>query len=114
MQSERPAPAERDAAVNNHAPVLLAEDDENDIFLISRAFTRAGVLNPLITVRNGQEVIDHLKGRRGSAGARKHSAPCLLLLDLKMPLVDGYDVLAWLSVQASAAPDGGGVDCLGA
>jgi len=80
----------------NEAAILLAEDDENDIFLMGRAFDRAGIPNPLFVVRNGQEAIDYLAGK-GSFGQRdKHPLPSLLLLDLKMPWMDGFDVLRWL------------------
>lgn len=77
-------------------PILLAEDDKNDIFLMRRAFDNAGFHNPLFVVHNGQEVIDYLEGAGDFANRRKFPMPGLLLLDLKMPLMDGYDVLKWL------------------
>ena len=55
----------------NHAPILLAEDDENDIFLMGRAFDRAGLTNPLFVVRNGQQVIDYLAGTGDYSQDRK-------------------------------------------
>ena len=83
----------------NDVSILLAEDDENDIFLMGRAFDRAAVPNPLIVVRNGQEAIDYLAGT-GEYGQRdKHPLPGLMLLDLKMPWMDGFDVLKWLRTQ---------------
>jgi CheY-like chemotaxis protein len=80
----------------NEVPILLAEDDENDIFLMGRAFDRAGIPNPLFVVRNGQEAIDYLAGTGDFAQRDKHPLPGLLLLDLKMPWMDGFDVLKWL------------------
>jgi len=80
-------------------PILLAEDDENDIALMQRGFKRAGIPNPLFIVRNGQEVIDYLAGKGPYAQRDKHPMPRLLLLDLKMPWMDGFDVLAWLRTQ---------------
>jgi CheY-like chemotaxis protein len=80
----------------NNVPILLAEDDKNDIYLMRRAFDSAGYLNPLFIVHNGQEVVDYLEGTGPFAQRDKHPLPGLLLLDLKMPLMDGYDVLAWL------------------
>jgi len=47
----------------DHVPILLAEDDENDVALMQRAFKRAAVPNPLFVVRNGQEVVDYLAGK---------------------------------------------------
>ncbi len=80
----------------DHVPILLAEDDTNDIFLMRRAFDSSGFQNPLFVVRNGQEVVDYLEGKGQFSQREKHPLPGLLLLDLKMPLMDGFDVLAWL------------------
>jgi CheY-like chemotaxis protein len=84
----------------NNVPILLAEDDENDIFLMGRAFDRAGIPNPLFVVHNGQEAIDYLSGKGPYASREKHPLPGLLLLDLKMPWMDGFDVLSWLRTQS--------------
>jgi CheY-like chemotaxis protein len=83
----------------NDVPILLAEDDENDIFLMGRAFDRAGIPNPLFVVHNGQEAIDYLGGAGTYAQREKYPLPGVLLLDLKMPWMDGFDVLAWLRTQ---------------
>jgi Response regulators consisting of a CheY-like receiver domain and a winged-helix DNA-binding domain len=82
--------------MRNHAPVLIAEDDPNDVFLLKRAFQKAGVSNPIIVARNGQEAIDYLNGSGSFVDRSLHPLPRLMFLDLKMPLVDGFDVLAWL------------------
>ena len=78
------------------AAILLAEDDENDIFLMGRAFDRAGIPNPLFVVRNGQEAVDYLAGTGEYGNREKFPVPGLMLLDLKMPWMDGFDVLKWL------------------
>jgi CheY-like chemotaxis protein len=80
----------------NDAAILVAEDDENDIFLMTRAFERAGIPNPLFVVRNGQEAVDYLSGAGDYAQRDKFPLPGLMLLDLKMPWMDGFDVLKWL------------------
>ncbi len=84
----------------NDAPILLAEDDGNDIFLMGRAFDRAGVTNPLFVLRNGQQVIDYLAGVGEYAQRDKFPLPGLVLLDLKMPWMDGFDVLKWIRVRS--------------
>jgi DNA-binding response OmpR family regulator len=77
-------------------PILLAEDDENDVFLMRRAFQEVGLPNPLVVVRNGQEAIWYLSGQGIYADRNRFPWPLMLLLDLKMPLMDGFDVLGWL------------------
>ncbi len=85
----------------DHVPILLAEDDENDIFLMRRAFERAGIPNPLFVVRNGQEAIDYLAGTGQYSKRDSFPIPGLMLLDLKMPWMDGFDVLKWLRGKRS-------------
>jgi CheY-like chemotaxis protein len=80
-------------------PILVAEDDENDAFLLRRAFQKAGLSNPLIFTCNGQEAVDYLRGEPPYSDRKKNPLPSLLLLDLKMPVFDGFDVLSWLKNQ---------------
>lgn len=78
------------------AMILIAEDDENDVFLIKRAFSQAQFDNPLQVVQNGEEAIAYLKGDPPFQDREKYPTPALLLLDLKMPRKDGFDVLTWV------------------
>jgi len=84
----------------DHVPILLAEDDKNDVFLMKRAFDKAGIGNPLYLVNDGQEVVDYMEGTGKFSDRNKYPIPGLLLLDLKMPLMDGFDVLAWLRTHS--------------
>jgi len=77
-------------------PVLLAEDEEDDVFLMKRAFSAVALSNPLVAVPDGQEAIWYLAGEGNYADRSRHPEPCLLLLDLKMPKVNGFEVLEWL------------------
>ena len=78
-------------------PVLIAEDDANDVFLLRRAFQKAGVHQPVVVFRNGQEVVDYLSRHSvGRQDGNHQTFPALLFLDLKMPMMDGFDVLNWL------------------
>jgi CheY-like chemotaxis protein len=80
-------------------PVLYAEDEDNDVFIMKRAFRDAAVPNPLIIATNGQEAIDYLSGAGQYADRAKSPLPRLLLLDLKMPRVSGFEVLQWIRGQ---------------
>src|SRR5438105_8504281 len=83
----------------DHVVILLAEDDKNDVFLMRRGLEKAGVPNPLVVVENGREVIDYLAGNPPYLPRDKYPLPGLMLLDLKMPWMDGFDVLAWLRTK---------------
>ncbi len=80
-------------------PILLAESDPHDVELLRRAFAKAGVQRPLIVVDNGKDAIDYLDRKGAYSDAEKYPWPCLMLLDLNMPLVDGMEVLAWRQRQ---------------
>ncbi len=86
-------------AVNRLRSVLLAEDDENDVFFLKRAFKEANVENPFFVVRNGEEAIAYLAGTGPFSDRAKHQLPCLVILDLKMPGRSGMDVIQWKQEQ---------------
>jgi CheY-like chemotaxis protein len=79
--------------------VLIAEDDASDVFLLKRAFVLAEVPATLHFVSDGQEAIDYLEGDAAYQDRAAYPLPDLLLLDLKMPRLNGFDVLAWLRRQ---------------
>jgi CheY-like chemotaxis protein len=76
--------------------ILLAEDDPDDITLMRLALQHAALPNPLFVVRDGQETIDYIAGEGPFGNRKTYPLPSLLLLDLKMPRLDGFDVLGWL------------------
>lgn len=76
--------------------ILVAEDSEGDAFVLQRAFDKAHIDAELYFVEDGQDAVDYLAGV-GAFGDRKvHPMPRLLLLDLRMPRLSGFDVLDWL------------------
>jgi len=83
----------------DEAVILLVEDREDDIILISKAFKEARLLNPLQIVRDGEEAIDYLKGTGKYSNRAEYPLPELILLDLKMPRIDGFEVLRWVRAQ---------------
>jgi CheY-like chemotaxis protein len=75
--------------------ILLAEDNETDAELAIRALAKSKVANRVVWVKDGEEALDYMF-KRGSHAGRKGGDPRLVLLDLKMPKVDGSQVLAEL------------------
>ena len=79
-----------------HATILLADDDEDDVFLLDRAFKEAHVSNPRNRVADGEQVLAYLEGTGKYGDREKFPYPLFLLLDLQMPTMDGFEVLKWI------------------
>jgi CheY-like chemotaxis protein len=75
--------------------ILLAEDNEHDIELTLNALSENHLANEVVVVRDGAEALDYLY-RRGPYSGREEGNPVVVLLDLKMPKVDGLEVLRQL------------------
>ena len=73
--------------------ILLVEDDPGHARLIEKNLRRSGITNEIVNAFDGQEAIDYLFGEGKHAGA-KHPSPMLVLLDLNLPVLDGYQVLS--------------------
>jgi CheY-like chemotaxis protein len=86
--------------VSETSVILLVEDREDDVLLVRRGFERAKLVNPLMVVRSGEEAITYLRGEGKYSNRSEYPLPDLILLDLKMPGLDGYDVLRWIRTQA--------------
>jgi CheY-like chemotaxis protein len=80
-------------------PVLLVEDDEDDAFLIRRAFRQSGLPNAVQHVEDGDEAVAYLSGKGEHADRARFPLPGLILLDLKLPRRSGLEVLAWIRAQ---------------
>lgn len=83
----------------NLGSILLVEDDEVDVMLISRAFDKAGIPNPLKVVHNGAQAIAYLSGTPPYHDRDEYPLPETIFLDLHMPLTDGLVVLEWIRSQ---------------
>jgi len=82
--------------------ILLAEDNANDVELTLAALRENHVINEIVVVRDGAEALDYLY-RRNHFADRVGGNPALVLLDLKMPKVDGIEVLRRLKANAATS-----------
>ena len=81
------------------APILVAEDDQTDIMILQMAARQAALAHPLVFVSDGSQAINYLGGEPPFTDRLRHPLPVLLILDLKMPIMTGFDVLSWLSTR---------------
>lgn len=81
--------------------ILLVEDNPNDEELTLRALKKCNIANPVVVVRDGAEALDYLFSRGTHAGREGGRLPQVILLDLKLPKVDGLEVLKELRANES-------------
>ena len=74
-------------------PILLVEDNPDDEALTLRAFSKNKIANPVVVARDGVEALDYLFGTGNHAGRDAAIMPAVVLLDLKLPRIDGLEVL---------------------
>jgi CheY-like chemotaxis protein len=83
--------------------IVLAEDDDGHASLVQRNLERAGLANGLERLKDGQEALDFVRGQGAYAGRSPGQQPVLLLLDIKMPRVDGVEVLRQIKADPKTA-----------
>jgi len=81
--------------MNDKPTILLVEDSENDRFLMRAAFKMAKCDLLLHEVHNGEQALAYLQGDGPYADRMKYPLPTVMLLDLNMPKMNGFDVLVW-------------------
>ncbi|HEY5910532.1 MAG TPA: response regulator [Verrucomicrobiae bacterium] len=85
--------------MNQNRTILVVDDNVDDIFLVRTAFTNAKLNTPIQEVHNGDEAIAYLQGDPPFDDRSQFPLPALMLLDLNMPMRNGFQVLEWLRAQ---------------
>ena len=85
--------------MNDYQTILLVDDSVNDLMLLRLAFQKAEFKNQLQIVHNGEDAIAYLKGEGDYSDRSQYPLPAVMLLDLNMPMKNGFDVLAWVRAQ---------------
>lgn len=78
------------------ALILLIEDDDSDIHLVQRTFSKAGLLNPIKVLKTAEAGMAYLENRSPFTDKEQNPRPALILLDLTLPGIGGFEFLSWL------------------
>lgn len=81
--------------------ILLVEDNDDDLELALRAFEKTSVASEIVVARDGEEALDYLFATGAHAGRDRTAAPAIIFLDLKLPKIDGLDVLRSMRADPS-------------
>lgn len=85
--------------MRDQSVILIAEDEEDYVLLLKRAFAGANIPNPIFSVSTGRDAISYFKGEGEYTNRDEYPLPDLLLLDLKLPGFSGLEILRWLRSQ---------------
>jgi len=83
--------------------LLLVEDNRDDVFFLQRALQKANIPAPVEVAEDGQTAIDYLKAAMERRELARQPLPSLVLLDLKIPYVSGFEILKWIREQPALA-----------
>lgn len=80
-------------------PILLVDDNESEVILVREALEKAELTREVIALSSAEEAIEYLSGAGRYAERSRYPLPCFVLLDMRMPGLDGFEVLKWRNTQ---------------
>jgi CheY-like chemotaxis protein len=81
---------------NQKPAILFAEDDQDDVFIVKRTLKKVGINNPVQWVEDGEQALTYLRGIGPYKNRLSFPFPGVIITDIKMPKVSGFEVLKWL------------------
>jgi CheY-like chemotaxis protein len=87
--------------MTSQPPILVVEDSEDHVLLLRHAFKKAGITNPVHVSPTGEDAIAYLDGKGVFSDWHAFPLPCMVLLDLKLPGISGFEVLRWFRQHPS-------------
>lgn len=87
--------------MHTNGTLMLVDDSVNDLELMRIAFKRASIRNPIAEMHSGEQAIAYLSGKGDYADRKQFPMPRIVITDLKMPGVDGFELLEWLKGQSA-------------
>ena len=86
--------------MNENTPtILLVEDNEDDVYVMRRALHKGHIKNPVQLATDGEQAVEYLAGNGVYANRKEHPLPFIIFLDIKLPFLDGFEVLSWMQHQ---------------
>jgi CheY-like chemotaxis protein len=79
--------------------ILIVEDNPDDLFELKRSLRKARIGNPVAVVTDGRQALDYLMRANSKSAQGEHPRPFLVFLDLKLPFVDGFEILEWIRAR---------------
>jgi CheY-like chemotaxis protein len=87
--------------MSHHLPILVVEDSDDQVFILQLGFKKAEILDQVQVASTGEEAIAYLAGTGRYSDWDQYPLPSMVLLDLKLPGISGFEVLKWIRQQPS-------------
>ena len=87
-----------------YRPVIVIDDEPEDLFFIRRLFEKGGAKNPVVTFLDSEDAMSFLSAIRIVVSKVPEFTPCVLFTDIKMPKLDGFELLRWIRKQREFDP----------